>query len=51
VPAASSQLNIGDFDPGAKTLKILGKGRGTQVEVIDLGDTTVDAITLLLEAT
>jgi integrase/recombinase XerC len=39
-----SQLNIGDFDPDAKTLRILGKGRGTQSEVIDLGDSTVDAI-------
>jgi integrase/recombinase XerC len=39
-----SQLNIGDFDPDSKTLRILGKGRGTQCEVIDLGDGTVEAI-------
>jgi integrase/recombinase XerC len=45
-----SQLNIGDFDPDAQTLKILGKGRGTQVEVIDLGDATVEAIAIWLEA-
>jgi integrase/recombinase XerC len=45
-----SQLNIGDFDAEAKTLRILGKGKGTQIETIDLGDATVDAITLWLEA-
>ncbi len=45
-----SQLNIGDFSPDAQSLKILGKGRGTQVEVIDLGDATVDAIAIWLEA-
>jgi integrase/recombinase XerC len=45
-----SQLNIGDFDPNAKTLKILGKGKGTQIETIDLGEGTVEAIALWLEA-
>jgi integrase/recombinase XerC len=45
-----SQLNIGDFDPAAATLRILGKGRGTQCEVIDLGDATVEAIAQWLEA-
>jgi integrase/recombinase XerC len=45
-----SQLNIGDFDPNAKTLKILGKGRGTQIETIDLGEGTVEAIAIWLEA-
>lgn len=45
-----SQLNIGDFDPGSKTLRILGKGRGTQSEVIDLGSGCVDAIAIWLEA-
>ena len=44
-----SQLNISDFDPNSKTLQILGKGRGTQSEVIDLGDATTDAITDWLE--
>ncbi|KYC34500.1 integrase [Scytonema hofmannii PCC 7110] len=39
-----SQLNVGDFDPASKTLRILGKGRGTQSEVIDLGTATTDAI-------
>lgn len=39
-----SQLNISDFDPETKTLRILGKGRGTQTEVIDLGMGTVQAI-------
>jgi len=45
-----SQLNIGDFDPNAKTLKILGKGKGTQIETIDLGEGTVEAIAVWLEA-
>lgn len=44
-----SQLNIRDFDPDSKTLRILGKGRGTQSEVIDLGDATADAIASWLE--
>ena len=39
-----SQLNVGDFDPDGKTLRIFGKGRGTQSEVVDLGDSTVEAI-------
>lgn len=39
-----SQLNIGDFNPDAKTLRILGKGQGTQREVIDLAEGTVEAI-------
>jgi integrase/recombinase XerC len=44
-----SQLNIGDFDPDSKTLRILGKGRGTQSEGVDLGEATVEAISLWLE--
>jgi len=44
-----SQLNIGDFNPNSKTLQILGKGRGTQSEVIDLGDATTDALASWLE--
>jgi integrase/recombinase XerC len=43
------QLNVGDFDPETKTLRILGKGRGTQSEVIDLGVGTVAAISRWLE--
>jgi integrase/recombinase XerC len=39
-----SGLNVGDFDPHAKTLRILGKGKGTQSKVIDLGAGTVEAI-------
>lgn len=39
-----SQLNVSDFDPSGKTLRILGKGRGTQSEVIDLGTATTAAI-------
>jgi integrase/recombinase XerC len=45
-----SQLNVSDFDPGAATLRILGKGRGTQVEVVDLGPGTVRAIGDWLDA-
>ncbi|MCC5654617.1 site-specific integrase [Nostoc sp. XA013] len=45
-----SQLNISDFDPETKTLQILGKGRGTQAEVIDLGTGTVQAINEWLAA-
>ena len=39
-----SQLSVGDFDPIGKTLRIRGKGRGTQTETIDLGSATVQAI-------
>ena len=39
-----SQLSVCDFDPASRTLRILGKGRGTQAETIDLGSTTVHAI-------
>ena len=45
-----SQLNISDFDPESRSLKILGKGRGTQSEVVELGEGTVDAIAQWLEA-
>lgn len=45
-----SQLNIGDFDPDAQTLRILGKGRGSMYEVIDLGEPTVVAICDWLKA-
>ncbi|NJK50069.1 tyrosine-type recombinase/integrase [Candidatus Gracilibacteria bacterium] len=39
-----SQLNIGDFDPDAKTIKVLGKGKGTQFEIIDLSGATTEAL-------
>ena len=45
-----SQLNVRDFDPTSKTLRIFGKGRGTQAEVIDLGSATVHAIADWLDA-
>jgi integrase/recombinase XerC len=45
-----SKANIGDFDPTAKTLKIFGKGRGNQSEIISLGSGTVTAIMAWLEA-
>jgi integrase/recombinase XerC len=45
-----SQLNVSDFDPVAATLRILGKGRGTQSEVVDLGLGTVQAIADWLDA-
>ncbi len=39
-----SQLNVADFDPEDRKLRILGKGRGTQAELVDLDPTTVEAI-------
>lgn len=45
-----SKANIGDFDPVAKTLRIFGKGRGNQSEIISLGSGTVTAIESWLEA-
>ncbi len=45
-----SLLNINDFDSLVRTLRILGKGRGTQTETIDLGDATVEAIADWLDA-
>ena len=39
-----SQLSIKDFDPNAKTLQILGKGKGTQYQLVDLGTATTTAI-------
>jgi integrase/recombinase XerC len=38
------QLNIGDFNPSQSTLSILGKGRGTQHEVVKLSRKTTEAI-------
>ena len=45
-----SKANIGDFDPVTKTLRIFGKGRGNQSEIISLGSGTVTAIESWLEA-
>jgi len=45
-----SQLSVRDFDPASKTLRIWGKGRGTQSEVVDLGTATVVAIADWLDA-
>jgi integrase/recombinase XerC len=45
-----SKANIADFDPTAKTLRIFGKGKGNQSEIISLGKATVMAIESWLEA-
>ncbi|MEG4335720.1 tyrosine-type recombinase/integrase [Microcoleus sp. AT9_A2] len=45
-----SQLNLADFDRVGGTLRILGKGRGTQAETIEVGAVTVAAIGDWLEA-
>jgi integrase/recombinase XerC len=39
-----TQLSIGDFNPRAKTLRILGKGKGTQYQTVDLGTATAQAV-------
>jgi len=44
-----SQLSVCDFNPASRTLRILGKGGGTQAETIDLGSATVQAIADWLE--
>lgn len=45
-----SKANIGDFDQKSKTLRIYGKGRGNQSEIISLGSGTVTAIESWLSA-
>ncbi len=45
-----SKANISDFDPVTKTLRIFGKGRGNQSEIISLGSGTVTAIESWLSA-
>jgi integrase/recombinase XerC len=45
-----SKANIGDFDQKERTLRIFGKGRGNQSEIISLGKATVNAIESWLEA-
>lgn len=42
--------NIGDCNLNAATLRILGKGRGTRDEIVDLGKRTVEAISDWLQA-
>ena len=39
-----SLLNYGDFEPLARELKILGKGKGTQTEIIGLSTSTTAAL-------
>ncbi len=39
-----AQANIGDFSAGERTLKIKGKGKGTQIQAIDLAPITVKAV-------
>lgn len=43
------KLNVSDFDPEGKLLRILGKGRGTQAEFVDLSEKTVQAIRAWLQ--
>lgn len=43
------KLNVSDFNPDGRLLKILGKGRGTQAEFVDLSEKTVQAISHWLE--
>ncbi|HEY9653668.1 MAG TPA: tyrosine-type recombinase/integrase [Coleofasciculaceae cyanobacterium] len=38
------QCNIGDFDPIGLTIAVLGKGKGSQKQTIDLAPVTVQAI-------
>ena len=45
-----SKANIGDFDPVTKTLRIFGKGRGNNSEIVSLGTGTVTAIMAWLSA-
>lgn len=39
-----AKANVRDFDPSNRTLKIFGKGKGTQVEAIDLSKPTTEAL-------
>jgi integrase/recombinase XerC len=45
-----SLLNYGDLEPLAKELKILGKGKGTQTEIIGLSTSTTSALLDWIEA-
>ncbi len=44
-----SKASIKDFDPDGLTLRIYGKGRGTESETVSLGRGTVEAIANYLE--
>ena len=44
------KCNVSDFNLRQRTLKIFGKGRGNQSEIITLGQSTVKAIANYLEA-
>jgi integrase/recombinase XerC len=44
-----ASCNIGDFDPDSCTLSILGKGRGSQKELVTLSPAVVNAIQVWLE--
>ena len=44
------KLNVGDFDAASRRLSILGKGKGSQKEHIDLSDKTAQALTGWLQA-
>lgn len=43
-------LNVRDFNAKEKTLSILGKGKGSQKEVIDLSPKTTDALASWIKA-
>lgn len=45
-----AKLNVADFDAQARRLAILGKGKGTQREWIDVSERTAKAITVWLQA-
>ncbi|MCA2553022.1 MAG: tyrosine-type recombinase/integrase [Microcystis sp. M04BS1] len=45
-----SKANIGDFDQKSKTLRIYGKGKGSNAETVSLGTGTVNAIEAWLSA-
>lgn len=43
-----SKLSVPDFDPELRTLKVLGKGKGTQAETVHLSEPTTAAICVWL---
>jgi integrase/recombinase XerC len=45
-----AQANIGDFNPGSRTLIIKGKGQGTQTQTINLTASATIALTVWLDA-
>lgn len=42
--AEVGKLNVSDFDPESSTIKILGKGKGTQKEIMSISEKARDAI-------